>query len=94
MGDWATDEGEAGREGFDSHLVIWSVGLTQFPDQALFPNKLAVLDLRYNKITRCPGSVTTLTQKREHTRTHVYMHMHDTGSQTTWGFLPTCSTWT
>ena len=37
MGDWATDEGEAGREGFDSHLVIWNVGLTQFPDQALFP---------------------------------------------------------
>jgi len=94
MGDWATDEGEAGREGFDSHLIIWSVGLTQFPDQALFPNKLAVLDLRYNKITRCPGIVTTLTHKRKHTRTHVHMHMHDTGSQTTWGFLPTCSTWT
>ena len=74
MGDWATDEGEAGREGFDSHLVIWSVGLTQFPDQALFPNKLAVLDLRYNKITRCPGFVTTHKCKRTHTHTctHAY----------------------
>jgi hypothetical protein len=69
MGDWATDEGEAGREGFDSHLVIWSVGLTQFPDQALFPNKLAVLDLRYNKITRCPD---THTQTQTHTHTCTY----------------------
>ena len=82
MGDWATDEGEAGREGFDSHLVIWSVGLTQFPDQALFPNKLAVLDLRYNKITRFPRHCHN--NKRKHT--HVQKDMHDTGSQTTWGF--------
>lgn len=35
--------------------------LTQFPDQALFPNKLAVLDLRYNKITHFPDRLVLLT---------------------------------
>jgi len=62
MGDWALEgEEEGGREGFDTHLVTWSEGLTQFPDQALFPNTLVVLDLRYNKITRFPDDMGLLT---------------------------------
>ena len=49
--EWAYDDENNDRpETFDTHVVMWSVGLTQFPDQALAPNHLAVLDLRYNKI--------------------------------------------
>lgn len=55
------EEEESAREGHDSHLVTWSLGLTQFPDQALFPNHLAVLDLRYNKITKFPDDMLLLT---------------------------------
>ena len=60
---WADPAGDEREEttGFDSSLVQWSVGLTQFPDQALLPNRLAVLDLRYNKICAFPSDMSLLT---------------------------------
>jgi len=70
MSEWNLEEEEELRHGFDTHLVTWSAGLTQFPDQALFPNKLAVLDLRYNKISRFPADMGLLTGLQHLDLTH------------------------